>query len=389
MISPQFRPLIGGYERAAERLAMSLADRGHEVLIVAERRDRKWPKRESVGKAKLRRIWCVFKRGVHKLTSLSSLGRYLLFHGWKFDVWHVHQYGDYAGLTIALSKLYRRPVVLKLTSSGVSGLPVAVVNSRFPKISSYFHRQVDAVCATSEENYREAVEFGIPAERIHRIGNGVDIQKFAPRASLEKEDQKRRLGLANRKIALFVGRLHQPKNAIGIVEAWELALPELDENWDLVIVGEGPERGPVENFCRERGITSRVKLVGHHSNVDEWLSAADLFVLPSWFEGLSNALLEAMACGLSTVSTAVSGSNELVAQSGTGITVPIGDMRAFSKAIVELASDDQRREAGGAIARQIVEQRYSLPAVTLAYDQLYQQLTQPKASKAKARRVTT
>lgn len=374
MIAPQFRPLVGGYERAAERLSIALAERGHDVTIIAERRDWKWPRRESVGKAKLYRTFCIFKRGLHKLTSLAALAFFLMTQGWRFHIWHVHQYGDYAGLAIALSKIWRRPVVLKLTSSGVSGLSVKVADSRFPRLSKYFHQQVNAVCATSDDNFQEALDFGIPANRIHRFGNGIEIDKFVPQSVQSRAELKSQLGLKERQLVLFVGRLHEPKNVIGMVEAWSLALPKLEETWDLVIVGEGPERSKVNAYCQAQSITDRVHMVGYHTNVSQWLGAADLFVLPSWFEGMSNALLEAMACGLATVSTAVSGTKELVAQTETGIVVPIGDMPAFAAAIVEMAKDEARRKRAGAIARQIIEQRFSLESVTTAYETLYRQL---------------
>lgn len=375
MITPQFRPLVGGYERAAERLSMELAERGHDVTIIAERRDWNWPRREMVGKAKLYRTFCIFKRGFHKLTSLAALAFFLITQGWKFDIWHVHQYGDYAGLAIALSRVFGKSVVLKLTSSGVSGLAVKVADSRLPGFSRFFHRKVDAVCATSDDNYQEALDFGIPANKIHRFGNGIEIDKFVPHSVQSRAELKLRLGLNDRHVALFVGRLHEPKNAIGMVEAWSLALPRLDKSWDLVILGEGPERSKVEAYCRTQKIESRVRLVGYHTNVNEWLGAADLFVLPSWFEGMSNSLLEAMACGLPTVCTAVSGTNELVARIETGIVVPIGDMTAFADAIVEFSKDEPRRIRAGQIARKAIEQQFSLESVTSAYETLYHQLS--------------
>jgi glycosyltransferase involved in cell wall biosynthesis len=383
MIAPQFRPLAGGYERAAERLSIALADRGHTVQIVTERREQAWPKCEPIGKANLRRLWCVYKPRVHKLTTLFSLASYLLLNGWRYQVWHVHQYGDDAGLAIAMSKLLRRPVVLKITSSGSNGLAARNAQSRLPRFMKYFHQRVAAIAALTNETRDEAIAYGIPAERVHVVGNGIEIHRFQPQSDSGRELLKKQIGLPGRKIALFVGRFYEAKNTLGLVEAWSLALPKLDASWDLVLLGGGPQQDAIVEFCRQHNIQSRVHLPGHQTNVDQWLGASDLFVLSSWYEGLSNALLEAMACGLPTVSTRVSGIPELIEETNAGIGVPVGDMPAFAEAIVELAGDDERRKKAGAAAREIACRKYSLESVTSAYEALYESLVQPNLAKTK------
>lgn len=122
MLSPQYRPLVGGYERAAERLSAALVTRGHQVTVIAERRDPSWPKAEARDGVSLLRLWCAFKPRLHLLTALPRFAIFLLIRGRSFNVWHVHQYGLHASLAVALGKLLGRPVVLKLTSSGDQGL---------------------------------------------------------------------------------------------------------------------------------------------------------------------------------------------------------------------------------------------------------------------------
>src|SRR6266571_4708787 len=122
MISPQFRPLVGGYERAAERLSGALAEAGISVVVITERRDHAWPAVECIDGYKVRRLWCVYRRHLHTISSLLAFARFLLRHGREFDVWHVHQYGFHAALAMALGKVLRRPVVFKLTSSAAMGI---------------------------------------------------------------------------------------------------------------------------------------------------------------------------------------------------------------------------------------------------------------------------
>src|SRR5689334_1532763 len=122
MICPQFRPLVGGYELAAERLSGALAGAGLDVLVVAERRDRAWRRAELMDGFEVRRLPCSYRRHLHLISSLFSFACFLLHHGREFDVWHAHQYGFHAALAVGLGKVLRRPVVMKLTSSGPMGI---------------------------------------------------------------------------------------------------------------------------------------------------------------------------------------------------------------------------------------------------------------------------
>src|ERR1041384_7013195 len=93
MISPQFRPIVGGYERAAERVSAALAEAGLSVVVITERRDHTWPATECIDGYDVRRLFCLYRRHLHVITSLFSFARFLLFHGRDFDIWHVHNYG--------------------------------------------------------------------------------------------------------------------------------------------------------------------------------------------------------------------------------------------------------------------------------------------------------
>jgi glycosyltransferase involved in cell wall biosynthesis len=374
MISPQFRPLVGGYEKAAERLAIALTKKGHQVQIVTERRDRSWPKIEQIGQATLLRLWCIFRPGVHKFSSLFSLFLFLITRGWRFDIWHVHQYGDYAGLAILIGKILRRPVIFKVTSSGSMGLKPVIAQTRLPRINRFLHRRAAGVAALTVQTQIEAIDFGVPAERVHIIGNGVDTDRFHPVDPNTRQQLRNELGLADRRYAIFVGRFCEAKNTMGLVQAWKLALQSLPESWDLIMLGEGSDWQKVFDYCHQNQLQTRVHLVGQQHSVEKWLQIADINILSSWNEGMSNALLEAMACGLPTVATRVSGVAELIENEEAGIGVPIGDMPALGNAILKLALNDPQRKQAGENARRIIEGRYSLASNMTAYERLYFQL---------------
>jgi glycosyltransferase involved in cell wall biosynthesis len=372
MISPQFRPLVGGYERAAERLSIALAQKGHQVTIIAERQKKEWPKSEKLQNVSILRWWCVYKPGWHIITSILGLAFLLLTKGRKFDVWHIHQYGILAALVAAFGKALHRPVVLKLTSSSYMGIETAIANNRISKVIKRLHLQCNAVVALTRETAKEAKLFGFPQERIHVLGNGVDLHDFRPRSII---NQKKKLGLDKRLCFMIsVGRLSEEKNIEMLLDAWAMSIPKINLEWMLLIVGFGPLDKYLENYANQLGIINRVMFVGKQTNVNEWLGAADVFIQSSNREGLSNTMLEAMATGLPVIATQVSGTIELVKETGAGIIVPIGDVKSMADAIINMTSSDKLRKENRSFSRKVIEEKYSISKVTFSHEKLYKSL---------------
>ena len=374
MLCPQFRPLTGGYERSAERLAAAMAERGHDVLVLTERRDMAWPKHELQAGFRVRRLWCRYRRGWHSVTALTSLAAWLLCHGRRYEIWHAHQYGTHATLAILVGKLLRRPVLLKLTSSAGQGLAHTVGLLRMGWLHAWAYRNMTACLAVSEETVHEAADFGIPQARIHAIGNGVDTAQLQPADPARRAEARSRCGLGEGLVAVAVGRMAEEKNPLGLVDAWRKARAMLPADARLIWVGDGSMRQEVETRIRAEGLEDSFLLAGYSDAVPQWLAAADLFLLSSRNEGMANTLLEAMACGLPSVATAVSGTHQLLSATGAGKVVPIGDMAAFSEAIVELARAPDQRACMGAHAREVIVSNYSINAVTERMLVLYENI---------------
>lgn len=374
MISPQFRPILGGYERAAERLALSLADRGNNVCILAERRNRAWPRKEFISRFILYRWWCIYRPHLHILSSVIGLAAELLLIGRRYDVWHVHQYGVHAIVAIIFGKLFGRPVVMKLTSSNEEGFSRMVAKTRMPRLMAATLRRLDAVVALTRETRAEAIEFGIPAPRVHLLGNGVDVVTFAPSDEAARLAMKETLGLGTSAVVLYVGRLSAEKNPCGLLRAWSSVDNNLSDDWKLVMVGEGPEHPAIAALITDLGLTDQVIFTGRQDDVARWMRAADIYVLPSRNEGLSNSLLEAMASGLPVVATRVSGVLELVEETGAGLVVDVGDMHGLGRSLVRLARDPELRNDMGKRARRTIESRFAIASVAAAHETLYRQL---------------
>lgn len=217
---------------------------------------------------------------------------------------------------------------------------------------------------------------GVPANRLSRICNGVDLRRFqhgrdggVPLAGCPFDAPR---GLI---VVGTVGRLQAVKDQLNLVRAFaRLAAsrrPEFD-GLRLMIAGDGPMRTAVESAIVEGGIGDRVWLAGERSDVPDVMRALDLFVLPSKAEGISNTILEAMASGLPVVATDVGGNAELVAQGRTGMLVPAADDAALADAIASYALDPALRQMHGNAGRERVEREFSLDGMVERYRALYQ-----------------
>ena len=129
-----------------------------------------------------------------------------------------------------------------------------------------------------------------------------------------------------------------------------------------IVVGDGPARQGLEHLSRELGLQDRVEFRGAHRQVAELLAAAHLFVLPSRYEGMPNALLEAMALGLPAVATAVGGVADIMTDGQTGVIVPREDPDALARAIADLLSDDERAERLGRAAKAHIRAKFTVAA---------------------------
>jgi glycosyltransferase involved in cell wall biosynthesis len=370
MIAPQFRPLIGGYERAAERLSSALAARGHAVTVVTEQRSRSWAAAEEIQGFQLRRLPCVYRRGWHLRTSLASFGAYLLARGLDFDVWHVHQYGMHAVLASMLGKVMGRPVVLKLTASRDQGISAVFGTSRLSRVLAAMLRRVDAVVALSRETRDEALDFGIPGTRVHLIGNGVDTQAFTPRSADERRQIRLSLGIDAGGVVLCVARHDRQKNLEGLLDAWKLAHDQVPVDWKLVLIGDGILGSSIEQRVRSEGLESRVVMLAAQPS-DRWMAAADIYALASNWEGLSNTTLEAMASGVPVVSTRVSGAAETLGETGAGLICDVGRMDLFAENLKRLVKEQRLRSVMGATGRRIIESQYAIESIAEQHETLY------------------
>ncbi|MBL8298393.1 MAG: glycosyltransferase [Rhodanobacteraceae bacterium] len=222
---------------------------------------------------------------------------------------------------------------------------------------------------------------GIPVQAIDVVHNGLPLP---PPPSVEQRAQARAtLTLPpQRLLLLFVGRLVAAKN-IGLLLRALALLPSAQRplTW---LAGEGPERAELEHAIRAQGLERDVHLLGERSDTAVLMCAADMLVLCSREEGLSNVILEAMGSALAVVATAVGGSTELVEDGVSGKLVANDDAASLAEALRRLASDAAAREALGRAARERVEQRFTVEAMVRHTLSIYDRCVQRRVNRVEA-----
>ncbi|NIA09571.1 MAG: glycosyltransferase [Nitrospiraceae bacterium] len=200
---------------------------------------------------------------------------------------------------------------------------------------------------------------------VRVILNGVDTERFKP---LSKTEARRKLGFdPESKIIGSVGRLDKGKNFDQLIIDF---LSTVDFG-QLVIVGDGPERDKLKSIINKHYTRNRVILTGHLNDVPVVLNCFDLFVLPSGSEGLSNVVLEAMACGLPVIAYDVGGNKELIVNEKGGYLVDLNNRTGFSKAIESLMRDPVLRKQMGDYNRARVSKNFSVKNMAALYSAMY------------------
>ena len=219
---------------------------------------------------------------------------------------------------------------------------------------------------------------GVAPDKITRIINGVDSERFAPRAH-EQRDAVLPSGFATPQALLIgsVGRMETVKDPLNLARAFvylHAQRPDLAPRLRLVMIGDGPLLADVRACLHQAGLAQQVWLPGARDDIAGLLPALDLFVLPSRAEGISNTVLEAMACALPVIATAVGGNVELVEAEVTGLLVPRADPQVLAQAMVRYCDDTKLRQAHGAAARARIERDFSLARMVQSYVALYDRL---------------
>ena len=221
-------------------------------------------------------------------------------------------------------------------------------------------------------------EAGVPTDRIDVLPNGVDTDRYVPASAAGRLEIRRELGIPPEAVVVgTVGSLTRIKRHDLLLDA-VCAATRQNPNIRLMVVGDGPLAESNRQHARRIGIGDRTLHLGYREDVAPLMAAMDLFVNCSDSEGMSNALLEALACGVSAVVTDVGDSGLIVRDGMDGTVVAPSSIADLTDAIVALVSSAPRRRAMGRSARGRAEQ-FSFSTVVARYEQWYQDLAAGKS----------
>jgi glycosyltransferase involved in cell wall biosynthesis len=283
----------------------------------------------------------------------------------------IHAYSFLSPLTTAViaKRLLHIPVIAKVLRGGLLG---DVYRLERKPLGSYrlaqYREHVSAFPIISAEIDAELQRIGVPEAKRHFIPNGVDTARFAPATPDQRVQLKQQLEIGEGKTAVYTGRLVPEKRVEHLIAAWP-AVRQDHPDAQLLILGNGPR----EDILQQQA-GAGVRFLGRLDNIVPYLQAADLFVLPSATEGLSNSLLEAMACGLPVVATDVGGAPDVVTSGQSGWLVPAEDPSALQNTILTALADSSLHQHMGHQARQVIVERYSLDTVANKLVNLYKSI---------------
>lgn len=214
----------------------------------------------------------------------------------------------------------------------------------------------------------------IPRRRIRVIHNGIDPTPFVDRSDAQRMKIRQQLGLDNSHlIALHVGRFSPVKDHTTAIRALSLAMKQRP-NLHGLFAGTGPLLPTARALAQEMAVSDRIQFLGDRTDIPDLLAAADLFLLSSVSEGISVALLEAMAAARPVVATDVGGNSELVEHHHTGLLVPRADHAQLANAIIQLAQHPEQRYAMGAAGRQKMREQFTRRRMHQQIHQVYTEL---------------
>jgi glycosyltransferase involved in cell wall biosynthesis len=345
--------IAGGAERQAQLQAEGLVRRGYRIDVVCPSvQGQRSGTRNGV---RIIRLPVLDVRFFRTVTYLPVLLAFLLLRARHYQLIHVHLANLQADIAAAAATLSAVPIYLKLAAGGPRGeigrLGRVSLLTRF-----YGIRNATVVQAISDEIASDAIRIGVAPARIRRIPNGVVIGGGRGAPS-DRAGARERLGLpATACLVLYMGRLEREKGVADLVAVWQgLDAPP---GAKLVLVGSAGLHEPVDPDPIPPGVIVRPWT----GDVASYLAAADVFALPSHVEGMSNAMLEAMAAGLPVIASRVGAADELIDET-RGILIEPGDPRALAGAIRALVDDPSMRERLGGNARLYVERHFSIGSV--------------------------
>ncbi len=305
-------------------------------------------------------------------------------HKWRFDAfWRLYRLLRRERPAILHTWLFHANIPGRVLGR-LAGVPIIISSERTMGMESrwrYWLNRLtaplaDRIVCVSQNVARFAAEaIGLPKDKLVVIPNGIPLAGFTPGRNT---DLRAALGLPTEALVIgSVARLDPVKDTHTLLQAFA-SLVHTHPEAHLLLVGDGPERTSLEAYVVQQRLTGRVIFLGERKDVPALLQTMDIFALSSLWEGMPNVALEAQACALPVVATAVGGTPELVVDGVTGLLVPPADPAALARAISTLLRDPDLRRTMGQAGQQRVQEQFDITSTVEKTTALYETLLREK-----------
>lgn len=367
-------PVYGGSGVVATELGIALADRGHEIHFIS------YAIPFRLGKLTPNiffhevdvMTYPLFEYPPYALTLTSKMAD--IAKHVNLDLLHVHYAIPHATSAVLAREILAKQGIHIPVVTTLHGTDITLVgrDPSFEPVVTYSMNQSDGITAVSNYLREETLDhFEIDGD-IAVIPNFIDTNRFR---RLNSTTLKQELCPSCEKVLVHVSNFRPVKNAAQVVEIFH-QLRQRGHAIKLLFVGDGPDRMPAEHLARKLGVYSEIRFMGKQEAVEEILSIADVFVMPSGSETFGLAALEAMACGVPVVASNIGGLPELVKDGDTGFLCPLNDIDAFANQIETILLDDDLQHRMGAAARKRAVEEFATERIIPAYESFYEQTLQ-------------
>jgi glycosyltransferase involved in cell wall biosynthesis len=376
MISASFYPWIGGAELQLQRISKILLAENYSLKVLTRRHREGLPKdlpaEDSVDGVPIRRL---YSRGSSQIASLLfTVGGlwHLFWHG-RRSIYYANGPGAPAWLAVIAQYLFGGRSIIKVRSGSYNYSRLYLSHWWRAWLFVLPLRLASRAVVVSKDGACLMHTLGIPEHRVVHIPNGIDTDFFCPVSQETKPAICQQLGFATDKtIVLYAGRLDCITKGVDLlVRAWAGLSSEMRESALLIILGDGPDRDKVIGLIKSLGVEHSIVMMGSKQEVRDYYWASDIFVLPSRDEGLSNALLEAMACGLPVVASNVGGTLDVVQHGKNGFLYKAEGDRQLTQQLSSILQMRIQWNEMGMYGRKVVISHASFPVVVDRLKELY------------------
>ncbi len=371
MVIQRYLPHVGGAERQLQQLAPRLRAREFEIHIVTRREPGLLPF-EVIDDIPVYRMPSIGPKliasATFKAAAISQLTQL------QPDLVHAHEILSPASIAVKSKAINKHPVLVKLLRGGTRGDLFKL--KRRPFWRSYFERlkrEVDGFITISDEIDQELESLNVDPHKRFFIPNGVDTSRYVPASEEYKQKLRAQLSLPPQaQIVIYAGRLVPEKRVDSLLKIWD-AIRAKYFDAHLLILGDGAQQARLREMSGEG-----VQFAGQVDDAGSYFQAADIFVLPSSTEGLSNSMLEAMSCALPVLATKVGGAPDVIEQNVHGCLIPPDDLESLQPGLESLLADQALRLRLGAAARGRIVSDFSLDSVAERLSALYDRLLESR-----------